>query len=120
SPQSSTRLRQTDGNSVRGRNSNALLLGQLRQGLVDQPLRHLWVRTRVQERVELATVGPEQREHRRQAEQLLEDVRLADQLAFAIQAATLVLQARAARAGRISWHERNRRQARPVPGRRVR
>jgi hypothetical protein len=78
---------------------------QERAALLDQLTCYFGGLSGVQPRVELGTVGPEKGEHRGQPEQLLECVRLQDELTLTVEAAAFVLLTGAARTERVTGDE---------------
>ena len=78
---------------------------QERKALIDRSTCYLGRLPGVHPRVEVGTIGPEKGEHRGQPEQLLERIRLLDELALAVEAAVFVLLTGAARAGRVTRDE---------------
>lgn len=70
--------------------------------------------------LEVGVERPEEREERREREQLLQRLRAPSQLALALEAALLVLSARAARAPSVARVERHSGDDTPPPGRRSR
>src|SRR5439155_12345614 len=74
----------------------------------------------VQRQIELGTIRSEQGEHRRETEQLLDHVRLPEELALPVETAAFVLLSGAAGAGSVARNEADAGEPRSSSGRPVR
>ena len=94
--------------------------GHERPCLLYRRTRHLGLSSSAYPRVELGRVGSEQGEHRPETEQLLDHVRLPDELALPVETAAFVLLFGAAGAGSVARNEADAGEPRSSSGRPVR